>query len=126
MESDYEKRAKVLLQWVKSSSENFKNPSVEKFGDNIKKVLEFNSSFTKFKNVEKPVNNNERSDLGLLLVNLQSKQRSESVTVYSPPSGLSTDDITKEWESLVNDEKKKYSTELKKALIRMKNFWKIY
>jgi len=115
MESDYEKRAKLLMQWVDEKKSSFENPSIEKFGDGIKKVQEFNSSFTKFKNVDKPIHNNERSDLGLLLVNLQSKQRSEGVTVYSPPDGLSTDDITKAWEHL-EKEQKEYSTVLKKNL----------
>jgi len=72
------------------------------------------------KNIEKPVNNNEKSDLGLLLANLQSKQRSEAVTVYTPPTGLHTDDIQKEWESLETNQKE-YSSMLKKALIRMKH-----
>jgi hypothetical protein len=80
METDYEKRAKNLIEWINKSRESFSEPSVEKFGDSLKKVSEFNSGFTKFKNVDKPVSNNERSDLGLLLVNLQSKQKSEGVT----------------------------------------------
>jgi len=120
METDYEKRAKALIEWINVSRESFADPHVEKFGDSLKKVSEFNSSHTKFKNVEKPVNNNEKSDLGLLLVNLQSKQRSEGVTVYSPPSGLHTDDIVKLWEELEKDQKHYHSC-LKKALVRMKN-----
>jgi len=116
METDYEKRAKAVIEWINKSRETFTDPHVEKFGDSLKKVSEYNSIYTKFKNVEKPVNNNEKTDLGLLLVNLQSKQRSEAVTVYSPPSGLHTDDISKLWEELDKDQKNYHSC-LKKSII---------
>jgi len=71
--SDYEERARKLISWIKTA--DTKMSQKDNFGRNLKEVQDKNQQFKTFKNVEKPEHQNEKADLALLLVNLQSKQK---------------------------------------------------
>jgi len=115
--SDYEERARKLISWIKTA--DTKMSQKDNFGRNLKEVQDKNQQFKTFKNVEKPEHQNEKADLALLLVNLQSKQKNERMPVYQPPEDITTDAISNHWKHL-DETQIQYDQLLREALARMK------
>jgi len=72
---DYEKRAKALLGWIDENDKRFSEPSIKKFGRNMKQVMDYNENLKNFKVKEKPPKGKEMGSLEILLVNIRSKQK---------------------------------------------------
>jgi len=114
---DYEERAKKLKEWIANADDKLGNTT--DFGNNLGEVMKKASEFNDYKKKQKPGQQSEKSDLAVMLANLQGKQRNEMVAVYEPPSDITTKAIQDVWDQL---EKKQqvYDDALRAAIKRMK------
>lgn len=101
LQHDYEKRAKILVQWIADSCQKYEDAeSIRKECNNLQKVLDKNSDFKDFKSNQKPPRLTEKNDLEVLLSNIRNKQKVEGLPVYDPPEDLTTANIQAQWGKL--------------------------
>lgn len=115
--SDYEARAKKLIEWTNDSNKKLSDTS--NFGNSLAKVQNTNNGFKSFKNEQKPKQNEEKGDLEITLKNLRSKQKNDGLEVYEPPKELSTEAINGHWDELGTTQEK-YEKAIKEAILKMK------
>jgi actinin alpha len=115
--SDYEARAKKLIDWIGEKNTTLSDTS--NFGNSLVKVQQTSNNFKQFKNEEKPKQGAEKTDIELLLKNLNTKQKNEGLQLYVPPEELSTNTINQRWDEL-EATSSKYDKAVREAIQRMK------
>lgn len=119
MEHDYERRAGAWKQWSETAITEHQDTSFDHFGNSLAKVVERNTAFKQFKDVQKPPQSAERVDLEILLTNIRSKQKTEGLPIYNPPQEISTPVLHELWDNL-NDTQDVYDKALREHLALMK------
>jgi len=89
-QDEYERRARALLSWVEEQEKKF---SEFKFGDTLAEAQTTQADLRKFVVEERPLREGEKMDLESLLAEIQTELKVNSRAPYSPPSGLTPEDI---------------------------------
>lgn len=96
LKDDYEKRAKLLVEWLLEKIQWFKNPTDDKTSS-IKDFEEYVKS-------DKPNHEAEDFEIRNIYYDLQQRLASNGQPAYIPPKDLSLASIDEHWTSLKNNE----------------------
>ncbi|KAL9652530.1 hypothetical protein ABK040_000100 [Willaertia magna] len=119
MKHDYEQRAKKLVDWIDSSTDNLSDPTFDHFGNSLDKAEQRKAEFKQFKDDEKPNQSAEKVDLEMLLTKIRNKQKNEGLPIYNPPTELGTDAINDKWNNM-NTKQDAYDKALREHITLMK------
>ena len=112
---NYELFTTNLLNWIQMKIIELEDRTLPNSLEGIQKEL---LKFKEYRTVEKPPKYNERSEIEVLLFNIQTKMKSLGQPLYCPPDGKLVQDIEKWWTAL---EKAEYLREvtLREELLRL-------
>jgi hypothetical protein len=101
MQHDYEKRVQALIEAVKNIQTKWARASFTGgYADSIRQLREFES----YKSTTKRGWIAERRELDTLLGNIQTKLKTYNLRPYTPPAGLTLEELAKTWEELITTE----------------------
>ena len=112
----YEQRATKLMDWMRKKAEEYRNSD---FGTTEEKVYQCQKDVASFKKNAKPTKAAEKGDLETALAYLQTKLITENRPTYSPPGGMSSQDISDRWSDMCKRETK-YEDELTRIMIKLR------
>ncbi|CAG2161762.1 unnamed protein product, partial [Oppiella nova] len=112
---NYEMFTTNLLNWIQMKIIELEDRTLANSLDGIQKEF---LKFKEYRTVEKPPKYKERSEIEVLLFNIQTKMKSLGQPLYTPPEGKLVQDIEKSWTAL---EKAEYRREvvLREELLRL-------
>jgi actinin alpha len=96
-EDEYERRARASLAWVAENKQRFED---YKFGDTLAEAQTYQAELRKFVVEGRPQQEGERMDLEMLFAEIQTELKVNSRAPYTPPEGLSPDDIQSAFDGL--------------------------
>ena len=97
LKANYETRAKAHLAWVKDTTSEL---SIYEFDNTLPGVVQLISEFSNFKSNEKPPKIAERLAIENIFNSLQIKLNASNKAAYSPPDGVTLQDISQSWKAL--------------------------
>jgi hypothetical protein len=100
-QNDYERRARILLNWTKSSRGAWDNYN---FGDSIEEANEAFNQLRRFVTTEKPSREGEKMDLEALFAEIQTTLKVNGLAPFTPPEDVTPDRIQKAMDLLVEDQ----------------------
>lgn len=96
-QAEYERRAKELLAWIDGQNKRFED---RKFGDTLGEAQAAQAEFRRFVVEQRPTQEGEKIDLEGLFAEIQTELKVNSRAPYTPPAGLSPDDLTQALDGL--------------------------
>jgi actinin alpha len=96
-EDEYERRARAVLGWVEENRKRFED---YKFGDSLAEAQQYQADLRKFVVEGRPQQEGERMDLEMLFAEIQTELKVNNRAAYTPPEGLSPDDIQTAFDGL--------------------------
>ncbi|KAI8914816.1 calponin homology domain-containing protein [Powellomyces hirtus] len=100
MQNDYEERVRTLMSDIGGMQTTWVRSSFGGYTDARRQLHEFET----YKNTTKRGWVAERRELDSLLGNIQTKLKTYNLRPYTPPAGLTLQDLSATWEALVNVE----------------------
>jgi len=96
-EDEYERRARAAITWVEETRRGFED---YKFGDSLGEAQQYQAELRKFVTEKRPAQEGERMDLEMVFAEIQTDLRVNGRAAYTPPEGLSPDDIQGQFDAL--------------------------
>jgi len=100
-QNDYERRARILLNWTKVARAAWDGYS---FGSTLDEANEAFSQLRKFVTVDKPPREGEKMDLEALFAEIQTTLKVNGLAPFTPPEDVMPDRIQKAMDLLTEDQ----------------------
>jgi len=100
-QDEYERRARGLLDWVREQEKKFGD---HKFGETLSEAQASQADLRKFVVEKRPAKEGEKMDVESLLAEIQTELKVNNRASYSPPSGLTPEDIQVAFDSLTKSQ----------------------
>jgi len=100
-QNDYERRARILLNWTKSARASWDNYS---FGDSLESANDAFNQLRHFVTVDKPPREGEKMDLEALFAEIQTTLKVNGLAPYTPPEDVTPERIQKAIDLLTEDQ----------------------
>ncbi|KAJ6253824.1 alpha-actinin [Anaeramoeba flamelloides] len=104
MKESYEDQAGKLKEWIDKKIVEIPNYEFDNTLEGVEKLIE---EFNDYKNNEKPPKLQEKTEVNTALNNLKIKIANNKRPAYTPPSGLTTEDIDNAWDQMEDKEKER-------------------
>jgi actinin alpha len=108
-QDEYERRARELLNWSATTGTRFEET---KWGETLGEAQQHHQDLRKFVVEERPKHEGEKLDLETLFAEIQTELKVNSRAAYTPPEGLTPDDIQAAFDGL-NKKQKAYAREVR-------------
>eukprot|EP01112_Ceratiomyxa_fruticulosa_P005724 TRINITY_DN16570_c0_g1_i1.p1 TRINITY_DN16570_c0_g1~~TRINITY_DN16570_c0_g1_i1.p1 ORF type:complete len:557 (+),score=147.06 TRINITY_DN16570_c0_g1_i1:126-1673(+) len=122
MEAQYVASANDLLTWIQSTIEALSN---REFGDDLEHARALLEAHKAYKLHDKPAKNSYKLETEAAFTNILTKLRSNNRTPWTPPPGLSVNDIDAAWESLALAENER-SKALREHISKLKEQLRVH
>jgi len=119
LKDEYTTRARALMEWIKMKDAYFVDRSFERNSDAvIQQVNEFQS----YRKTEKKPKRTEKFELETIYATLITKLRVNRRPAWTPPEGLTIEDVENAWNGLMSDEKVRAALLHDEYITKVKDF----
>jgi len=102
LKDEYTTRARALMEWIKTKDAYMTDRSFDRSPEStVNQVNEFQT----YRKTEKKPKRSEKFELETIYANLLTKLRVNRRAVWTPPAGLTIEDVEQAWSTLMADEK---------------------
>jgi Ca2+-binding EF-hand superfamily protein len=102
LKDEYTARARALMEWIKAKDVYFVDLSFDRSSDT---VIQQVNEFQVYRKTEKKPKRSEKFDLETIYATLITKLRVNRRPAWTPPEGLTIEDVNNAWNGLMADEK---------------------
>jgi len=102
LKDEYTTRARALMEWIKIKNIYFSDTS---FDRSSASVIQQVNEFQAYRKIEKKPKRSEKFELEAIYATLITKLRVNRRPAWTPPEGLTIEDLDGAWNDLVNNEK---------------------
>jgi len=120
LKDEYTLRARALMEWIKAKDTYFVDLSFERNSDTV--ITQVNE-FQAYRKTEKKPKRSEKFELETIYATLITKLRVNRRPAWTPPSGLTIEDVENAWNNLMTDEKARSALLHDEYVAKVKDFF---
>jgi len=120
LKDEYTLRARALMEWIRVKDAYFVDHSFERNSDVV--IAQVNE-FQVYRKTEKKPKRSEKFELETIYATLITKLRVNRRPAWTPPNGLTIEDVDKAWNNLMADEKARAALLHDEYVAKVKDFF---